>query len=41
MEKVNAYRYLGICVMSDGKTNEEEDHRIGEAKMVSGGLQML
>ena len=29
MEKVNAYRYLGVDVTNDGKMNEEVNHRIG------------
>ena len=39
MEEVNAYRYLGVDVTNDGKMIEEVNHRTGEAKMVSGGLQ--
>ena len=30
---------MGVDVTSDGKMNEEVNHRIGEAKKVSGGLQ--
>ena len=40
-EEVNAYRCLGVDVTNDGKMNEEVNHRIGEAEMVSGGLQKL
>ena len=41
MEEVNAYKYLGVDVTNDGKMNEEVNHRTGEAKKVSGGLQKL
>ena len=39
MEEVNAYRYLGVNVMNDGKMNGEVNHRIGEAEKVSVRLQ--
>ena len=38
MEEVKTYRYLGVDVTNDGKMNEEVNHRIDEATMVSGGL---
>ena len=41
MREVNAYRYLVVDVTSDGKMNEEVDHRISKTKKVSGGLQKL
>merc|ERR1712002_1365085 len=41
MEEVNYYRYLGVDISSDGRMNEEVNHRIGEARQASGALQRL
>ena len=41
MEEVECYRYLGVDVSSDDRTNEEVRQRIGEARKVSGTLQKV
>ena len=39
MEEVECYKHLGVDVLSDGRMNEAETHRIGDASKVSGALQ--
>ena len=41
MEVVDSYRYLGVNVSIDGKTNEEVNNRIGEARKATGPLQKV